>query len=102
MEEFLRHLDLSLLSDQDVALCDRKITENEIKIAMNSMKKDKSPGSDGLPVEFYITFWEDIKSILLDNYVQSFESEPYQTHCGYQLHHSSLKKAMHKIFQPSH
>ena len=31
------------------------------------MKINKSPGSDGLPVEFYITFWDDIKSILMNS-----------------------------------
>ena len=30
------------------------------------MKSNKSPGSDGLPVEFNITFWNDIKTILVN------------------------------------
>ena len=27
------------------------------------MKENKSPGQDGLPVEFYKYFWDDIKNV---------------------------------------
>ena len=30
------------------------------------MKNNKSPGSDGLPIEFYVTFWNDLKDIVVD------------------------------------
>ena len=42
------------------------ITENEIKTALNKMKNNKSPGSDGLTKEFYQTFWDDIKEDLCE------------------------------------
>ena len=29
--------------------------------ALEGMQNDKSPGLDGLPVEFYNLFWQDIK-----------------------------------------
>lgn len=35
---------------------------------MQSMKKGKSPGSDGLTIEFYAHFWETIKRPLLRMY----------------------------------
>ena len=38
----------------------------ECRNATLNMKSNKSPGSDGLPVEFYITFWNDIKTILIN------------------------------------
>ena len=31
------------------------------------MKGNKSPGSDGIPVEFYKTFWPHIHSILIES-----------------------------------
>ena len=36
------------------------------------MKNGSSPGSDGLPVEFYKIFWNDLKQALLDCYLYSF------------------------------
>ena len=38
------------------------------------MKLNKSPGLDGLPVEFYITFWPEICDMLLESYNYSMEN----------------------------
>ena len=45
-------------------------TEAECLNALNTMKKEKTPGGDGLPAEFYQTFW----SILGCDLVQVFNS----------------------------
>ena len=37
---------------------DSPVSIEEIREALNSMKKGKSPGPDGLSVEFYTQFWE--------------------------------------------
>ena len=36
------------------------------------MKPNKAPGHDGLPSEFYKTFWDSIKDILVSSYNKSF------------------------------
>ena len=38
------------------------------------MKYNKSPGSDGLPAEFYKTFWQDINKDLLESINQSYDT----------------------------
>ena len=43
------------------------ITETEIKQALDKMKNGKTPGNDGIPREFYIAFWHDIKKSLMDS-----------------------------------
>ena len=43
-------------------------------MSLISMKKNKSPGYDGLPVEFYIVFWKDISDSLIDSYNFSVQS----------------------------
>ena len=37
------------------------------------MSNGKSPGSDGLTIEFYACFWEDIASCLVSTLNYSFE-----------------------------
>ena len=41
--------------------------------ALQSMGNGKSPGSDGITREFYIFFWEDIRSCLVSTLNYSFE-----------------------------
>ncbi len=42
----------------------------EVWKALQSMKKEKSPGIDGLSVECYTHFWDTIKSVLVKMYKQ--------------------------------
>ena len=37
------------------------------------MKSDKSPGTDGLPSEFYKVFWNDLSEILINSLNYSYE-----------------------------
>ena len=38
-------------------LCDGPLSFDECFAALNGMARGKSPGSDGLPMEFYGKFW---------------------------------------------
>ncbi len=44
---------------------------DDLTQAVRSMSNNKSPGADGLPKEFYITFWEDLKEPLLMMFMES-------------------------------
>lgn len=44
--------------------CDKLITKMEMADTLKSMKKGKSPGSDGLTLEFYLHFWKLIEDHL--------------------------------------
>ena len=46
---------------------------DEIHKAIKMMQPNKSPGEDGLPIEFYRIFWQDIKAFLFDSYKYSLE-----------------------------
>ena len=54
---FLHSLDLSL-SAREAELCEGEVTLEECPAALNSFKRNKSPGIDGLPYEFYQCFWD--------------------------------------------
>ena len=49
-----------IISDEKAKLMDKPIDFSEIKNALSSMPKIKSPGIDGLPVEFYVRFFDVI------------------------------------------
>ena len=47
-------------NDSDRELLDQELTISELQTAIFEMKLNKTPGLDGLPVEFYRTFWSHI------------------------------------------
>lgn len=65
---------LNTLSEQEAKLLEGTIKEDECKNAIDSMKLNKSPGSDGIPVEFYKIFWEDIKTLLIESINSAYQT----------------------------
>ena len=61
--ELLSDLEFSL-SDSERLSCEGEFTTNELLTALNGLQTGKSPGSDGLPTEFYLAFWEDLGDVL--------------------------------------
>lgn len=64
MNEFLENVDVKITEDDSI-MCDEDISLQEIEFSLKKMSKNKSPGSDGLTVEFYCTFFSSLKDILL-------------------------------------
>ena len=52
--------------------CEGILTKAECLQALKSMKSGKTPGSDGLPVEFYNVFWNEISDCLLNTINYSY------------------------------
>ena len=61
----LDQLDKSLASG-DQAKCEGLLTLSECSEALSQMSTGKSPGADGLPVEFYRRFWSLLGHGLID------------------------------------
>ena len=57
-----------VLSDSDREVCECELVESEVTAAVSSLSNNKSPGSDGLPAEFYKCFSELLCPILLKVY----------------------------------
>ena len=49
--------DIFKLSEESRNLCEGKVTKEECFNVLQQMKHNKSPGNDGLTVEYYCTFW---------------------------------------------
>ena len=53
-----------VLSDSDREVCECELVESEVKVAISSLSNNKSPGSDGLPGEFYKYFSESMSNFV--------------------------------------
>ena len=54
------------VSPQQKANLDKVITLDELDEAVAKLKRNKSPGPDGIPAEFYQAFWHIIRGLYLD------------------------------------
>ena len=70
------------LSVDDAASCDGPISPNEAHAALLGMPKSKSPGSDGLPMEFYVAFLDLLGWDLVNVFNSSLEAGllPFSQH----------------------
>ena len=71
------------ITDVQKKRCDETITLNECKSALFSMKNDKSPGIDGLTVEMYKMFWNELAAFYLEAIQYGIENK--------KLHVSALR-----------
>ena len=72
MENFLNNVNLKTLSEIDKLTIDYPITIEEIKTAFQGLNENSSPGLDGLTMDFYKIFFEEIKSTLFEFYNSCF------------------------------
>ena len=56
---FLQFLDKKL-TENDIKMLEMNISKEEIITAINQMNTNKSPGIDGIPIEFYSKYWSII------------------------------------------
>ena len=68
MDQYLESVQLeNILSQTDREFLDKPITKDECKDALFSMKENKSPGLNGIPSEFFKTFWPYIGDLVYNS-----------------------------------
>ena len=78
--DFFQQANETVLTPDELQVCDGLLTKTECEEALKCMNADKTPGIDGLPVEFYKAFWDDISTHLLSVLNFAFESGCLQTY----------------------
>ena len=63
---FLNSNNVNVLNDEERIYHNEIFSEDEILFTLKSMKNGSSPGLDGLPIEVYKVFWNDIKHFLIN------------------------------------
>ena len=65
MDKFLETHTLPKLEQEEIENLNRPLTNKEIELVIKNLPKNKSPGPDGFPGEFYQTFKEELTPLFL-------------------------------------
>ena len=65
---FFNPENVSTLTEEEIKYCEGLINEVECTSALRDFNSNKTPGTDGLPAEFYRFFWPDICHDLIASY----------------------------------
>ena len=75
-KHFFGHLShLKSISPDQKDLCDRQVTLEEVRSAIQQLKLNTSPGTDGLTSEFYITFCDKVAPFLHGVFNESIHNQ---------------------------
>ncbi len=67
------------LNNEQKEVCDRPITEEKSLKSIKNPSNGRTPGSDGLPADWYKYFWCDIKRILCDSIMYAIKKGELST-----------------------
>ena len=67
------------LSEENRSKCEGILTEYECESALMQMNNGKSPGSDGITIEFYKQFWDCIKKYVVNSLNYSYDKGELST-----------------------
>ena len=70
---FLDNLNIPKLSETDKNYCEGKISVSECHKLLDSFQNNKTPGNDGMPIEFYKKFWSLISDPFINSINECFE-----------------------------
>ena len=73
--ESLDSVNIRKLNNFESNSCEGGITANECDRVLSKFKENKSPGSDGLPIEFYKQFWHLLKDHMISIFNEAFDNE---------------------------
>ena len=73
ISSFLNNLDIPKLSEEQKISCEGKITPDECFRLLDTFQNKKTPGDDGIPIEFYKKFWPLVNECFIRCVNECFE-----------------------------
>ncbi|KAL9958754.1 hypothetical protein ACROYT_G035812 [Oculina patagonica] len=70
---FLENPEIPKLTADDAQICEGKFTVAECFKSLQLFKNNKSPGEDGLTVEFYVAFWNIVGNLMVESLNYSYD-----------------------------
>ena len=71
---FIKGGDERAIDEHELTSCEGVLTEKECLEALRDMESEKTPGTDGLPAEFYKVFWKDVSNTLISALNYAYET----------------------------
>ena len=72
-KHFFESSNLKTIDKEEAERCEGLITMKECSDAHNKFQNNKTPGSDGLTIEFYRCFWEVLGHFMVDSFNYAYE-----------------------------
>lgn len=76
---FLNSLNIPKLAEEQKTSCEGKICSEECLCILDNFQNNKTPGNDGIPIEFYRKFWSLVSEIYVRCANECFERAPLLT-----------------------
>ena len=70
------------ISEEQRIMCGKAITFKKFPIAMETLAIDKSPGIDGIPINFYMHFWDTLWRDFFNVVLFSLQKGGFPISCG--------------------
>ena len=74
LDYFLENPEIPRLTAEDAHICEGKFTVDECFKSLQLFENNKSPGEDGLTVEFYKTFWNTVGNLMVESLNYSYDN----------------------------
>ena len=72
MNSFLTNPNILRLSEELSTVCEGEISFQECENILGSFHESKTPGNDGIPIEFYKTFWPLLGKFMVASFNEAF------------------------------
>ena len=75
VKRFLENPNISKLPEELRTSCEGKITFDECEKILGSFQMGKTPGNDGIPIEFCRPFWPFIGAFMVESFNEAYDNK---------------------------